>query len=153
MTAYTGQNGFEMIGEQMSTSNYLERLPSVASTQYNKNDALFLSLTGSLGLLAQVTAAVKCTHIYASMFTPVALLRPGTADLSTTLNEQILAVRCAGTGLNFKTNLVNNAVPYRNNVAASANSTLNTMIWVDAGATGDILGGQVYVNTLQQQFT
>jgi hypothetical protein len=153
MTAYTGQNGFELIGEQFSTSNLLERLPSVASTQYNKNDALYLSASGSLGLLSQVTATVKCTHVYVNMFTSTPLLRPAAADLSTTLNEQILAVRCAGTGMNFKTNLVNNAVPYRNNIACNSNSTLNTIVFTDAGSTGDILGGQIYVTTLQQQFT
>jgi hypothetical protein len=57
-------------------------------------------------------------------------------------------------GLNFKTNLVNNAVPYRNNIACNSNSTLNTIVFPDAsGSTGDILGGQIYVTTLQQQFT
>lgn len=155
MTAYTGYSGFEMIGELASIGGLLERLPSVASTQYNKNDALYLSLSGSLGLLSQVTAAVKATHIYVSMFTPSTTLRPATADLSTALNEQILAVRCAGTLLTFKSNLVGTgSVPIINGVACNANTTLNTIKFADSvGSTGDFLGGQIYVQTLQQQFT
>lgn len=154
MTAFIGYSGFNLYQESVSISNVLERHPSIASTQYNKNDAMYLSLAGSLGLFAQVTAAVKATHIYVSMFTPSTLLRPAAADLSTVFNEQVLAVRCAGNGLKFRVDLAGTgATPYRNVVAASANSTLNSILFLDAGATGDILGGQIYVTTLQQQFT
>ena len=147
-------NGFQLIDENISTSNILERLTSVASTQYNKNDALYLSASGAVGLASQVAATSKCTHVYVSMFTAVPNLRPATPNLSTTIGEQILAVPAAGNNLYFRSFLtISGSTPTINGTAANANSTANLVLVTFAGSTGDFTGGQVYIPSLQQQAT
>jgi hypothetical protein len=141
-------NGFQLFSKMVSTDNLLDRVLAVPSTQFFKNDALNFD---AYGRLQQVTATGKCTHVYTSMETPSPLLRPGTADLSTTNGERIFAIPAMGNLLRFRTYLIGNSVPYRYNIAANANTTLNTALITDAGSTGDVLGGQVYIATLNWQ--
>lgn len=148
-------NGFQLATKKVSLDNILVRLPSLASTQYYPNDALFLPSTGvaGAGFLTQVTATSKATHVYVSMFTPPALLRPGTPNLSTANCEPIHAAPCAGNGLVFLSYLIGNSLPTKNGLPASANTLASTVVFADSGSSGDLLGGQIYITTLQQQST
>jgi hypothetical protein len=158
MTAATTGLGFQPYDENISTSNILQRHLLTASTQYYENDACILSD----GIAGQISTAEggPVTHIFQVMVTPAAVLRPGTANLSTTAGEKGLFVP-VGTGvaggfqpLNFLTPLTaNDSIPPINGTACNSNSTATSVLVTAAGSTNDYATGTIYIPSLQQQRT
>ena len=147
--------GFQLQSKRTSTDFLCQDAIAVPSTQYYADDALYMKTASDAagGELIQVAATSYATHILVSMSVPKSLLRPATALLSTTQGEKIKAIPCAGNGSIWRTQLAGVAAPLKNLIACAANSTVNQIAFLDTGSTGDLLGGQIWVDTLNKQFT
>jgi len=148
MSAATTGLGFELWKEGIATQEVYDRVQMKASTQFYDGDACIMTD----GILAQVTAAQLPSHIYTVMVTPSTQLRPGTANLSTTIGERCLAA-IIHSSLKFYSPLVANSLPTFNGTAANANSTATSVLFTGAGSTGDFNTGTIYVPSLGQQRT
>lgn len=146
MSSATTGLGFTVWDEKISTTNVLNRVLMKASTQFYAGDACVMAS----GILTQATAAQLPTYIFQVMITPSTALRPATANLSTTLGESALCV-IASPELKFYTPLVANSAPTFNGTACNSNSTVTSVVFTGAGSTNDFVGGQVWIDNLQQQ--
>jgi hypothetical protein len=156
MTAATTGLGFQPYAETISTSNILQRHLLTASNQFYEGDACILT-DGILGQTSSATALP--THIFQVMITPYSILRPATANLTTTLGEKGLSVpvgNVAG-GLPILTWLtplvVNSGIPPFNGTAANSNSTATSVVFTGSGSTNDFATGTVFIPSLNQQRT
>jgi hypothetical protein len=137
---------FKVICRQAGVPEVLHEYPSAASTQYTEGDALKLVN----GQLTQIAVGDKPLYIYKAMPPLRTLLRPGTADLSTTACETVEAIPCDGSPVEYETNLDVNAIPQINNqIVISAADTTHVVV---PGGTGlgvpatvnDFNGGTLY---------
>jgi hypothetical protein len=123
-----------------------EQYFSNPSTQYNPGDLLKLVNGVFLQCAAQTD---KPTHLYKTLVTPAAILRPTTINLSTAACEQLIGIPILGRLATLQHALTGIAAPPITAGACQTNAVSTTVIVASgSGTAGDYVGGTIMVNEL-----
>lgn len=144
--------GFQVAKNNAAGAGQLEKVKSLASTQYAFGDMITTHpASGNKGCANKVAAADKATHIVQSMVTPDSLSQPATAFLTTAACEDLLCIPITGSRVIIKSYLIGDSVPPINGTACNSNSTATQLLVTAAGSANDYLDGVCYVPELGEQ--
>ena len=147
--------GFWIDREAPGVEDEIVQIRGVNGTQYAEGDAIMVSnATSNYGLAVQIPAvASPAQYIFLAMVSDKSYLRPAVFDTPTAAYEYLELIEVNKTSIVMNTQFA--AATYDGTAAAANSSGANTVKMVGTGTTlnTDFLGGQIYVNELNQQAT